>query len=107
MRPELLPVDLNDRLATEAGLDTAEVASFLDSDAGVTEVREELLVGLERGVTAVPTFVFEGQWAVPGAQDPDTMLRVLQRVQERIAKVPEPLEGIGKGSGCTDDTCAI
>ena len=99
------------RLGSEAGLDPARVTEFLASDDGVDEVREELLVGLERGVTAVPTFVFEGQWAVPGAQDPDTMLRVLQRVQERMAKVPEQLDGISQGgqqdTACTDDTCAI
>ena len=42
------------------------------------------MIGLERGVTAVPTFVFEGVWAVPGAQDPDTMLSVLRRVRDRL-----------------------
>ena len=51
------------------------------SDEGVADLREELMTGLERGVTAVPTFVFEGRWAVPGAQDADTMLVVLETVR--------------------------
>ena len=71
------------------GLDHDEVAGFLDSDAGAAELRAELLESLERGVSAVPTFVFEGRWAVPGAQDADTMLRVLETVAEKL-KEPEP-----------------
>lgn len=74
------------RLASEAGMDRTGVEAFLASDEGVAEVREEIQFGLERGVTAVPTFVFEGQWAVPGAQDPDTMLTVLRRVSERLTR---------------------
>ena len=31
-------------------------------------------------ITAVPTFVFDGKWMVPGAQDPDTFVQVLRRV---------------------------
>jgi predicted DsbA family dithiol-disulfide isomerase len=73
------------RLAGEVGLDADDVAAYLDSDAGVAELREELLTSLERGITAVPTFVVGGKWAVPGAQDPDTMLIVLQRVAEKLA----------------------
>ena len=72
-------------LAGEVGLDTDEVAAFLASDDGVAELRAELLDSLERGVSAVPTFVFEGRWAVPGAQDADTMLRVLETVAEKLA----------------------
>jgi predicted DsbA family dithiol-disulfide isomerase len=52
-------------------------------------------------VTAVPTFVFESTWAVPGAQDADTMLRVLRTVAERITPAPPPA-GV-----CDDDACAV
>ena len=72
-------------LAVEAGLDGDDVGRFLASDDGRAELREELLQGLERGVTAVPTFVFENTWTVPGAQDADTMLRVLRTVAERTS----------------------
>jgi len=72
-------------LAVDAGLDGDDVARFLASDEGKARLREELLQGLERGVTAVPTFVFENTWAVPGAQDADTMLRVLRTVADRTS----------------------
>ena len=45
---------------------------------------------VELGITAVPTYVFDGRWSVPGAQDPDTFLRVLERVAELEAAGTEP-----------------
>ena len=75
-------------LAADVGLDQDDVAAFLASDDGVAELRADLLESLERGVSAVPTFVFEGRWAVPGAQDADTMLRVLETVAEKLSAAP-------------------
>ncbi len=54
--------------------------AFLDSDDGVAEVHDELRSAAELEITAVPTFVFDGKWMVPGAQDPDTFVQVLRRV---------------------------
>ena len=54
--------------------------AFLDSDDGLAEVRDELRAAAEMEITAVPTFVFDGKWMVPGAQDPDTFVQVLRRV---------------------------
>jgi predicted DsbA family dithiol-disulfide isomerase len=89
-------------IAVAAGMDGGRVAAFLAGDEGTAEVREELLCGLERGITAVPTFVFEGQWAVPGAQDPDTLVTVLRRVRDRLgAAATAPAET------CTDETCEM
>ena len=50
----------------------------------------DLTEALELGITAVPTYVFDGRWSVPGAQDPDTFLRVLERVAELEAAGTEP-----------------
>jgi predicted DsbA family dithiol-disulfide isomerase len=88
-------------LAADTGLDGDDAARFLASDEGQAELREELLQGLERGVSAVPTFIFENTWAVPGAQDADTMVRVLQTVAERIKPAADP------AGTCDDDACAV
>ena len=44
-------------------------------------------VGLERaadiGITAVPTYVIDGQWTVPGAQDSDVFEQAFRRVAVR------------------------
>ena len=66
--------------ASDVGLDHDRVLAFLDTDDGVAEVRDELRSAAELDITAVPTFVFDGKWMVPGAQDPDTFAQVLRRV---------------------------
>jgi len=68
---------------TDAGLDRERVLAFLDSDEGLAGVRQELQAAYEMEITAVPTFVFDGKWMVPGAQDPDTFVEVLRRVVAR------------------------
>ena len=66
--------------AADVGLDHDDVRDFLDSESGIAEVREELRSAAEMEITAVPTYVFDGKWMVPGAQDPDTFVQVLRRV---------------------------
>ena len=66
--------------AAEVGLDHDRVLAFLESDDGVDEVRGELQQAAAMEISAVPTFVFDGRWMVPGAQDPDTFAQVLRRV---------------------------
>lgn len=50
------------------------------TDEGVSEVRAELELGRELGVTGVPMFVFNGRYALSGAQDPDTFREALAMV---------------------------
>jgi predicted DsbA family dithiol-disulfide isomerase len=81
-----LDVGDHDVLATcaaEVGFDRRQVATFLDGDGGSDEVRSMLASAHERGITAVPTFVIDDTWAIPGAQDPDTFVQVLRRMDER------------------------
>jgi predicted DsbA family dithiol-disulfide isomerase len=66
--------------AADVGLDRDEVRAFFDSDAGLSEVRAEIEAAADMEITAVPTFVFDRKWMVPGAQDPDTFATVLRRV---------------------------
>ena len=75
--------DVVARLAGEAGLDAEDVRRRLDGDDGRVEVAEQLSQAVDLGITGVPNYVFNGQWSVPGAQDVDTFLRVLERVASR------------------------
>jgi predicted DsbA family dithiol-disulfide isomerase len=72
-------------LAAEVGFDRDDVADFLDSDAGTVEVASELDDGRELGVTAVPTYVINGTWAVPGAQEPETFAKVIEKMAAKLA----------------------
>jgi predicted DsbA family dithiol-disulfide isomerase len=85
-------------LAAAVGLDRDDVDRFLASDEGIAELNEELAEAASHGITAVPTFVFEGRWAVPGAQDPSMFLKALRRMRE--------IE-IEESNACATDVCDI
>ena len=72
--------------AIELGFARAEVESFLDSDQGVAEVQAEIEDARVNGITAVPTYVFNREWAVPGAQDADTFEKVLRKIATNMLK---------------------
>ncbi len=72
--------DVLAQCAAEVGMPHDEVRAFLDSDDGVAEVRAQLEFAAQAEITAVPTFVLDGKWAVPGAQDPDTFVQVIRRL---------------------------
>ena len=73
------------RAATEVGLDADDVRALLDSDEGVTELQAAAATAAEAGITAVPTYVIDGRWSIPGAQDPDVFVQVLRRLAARAS----------------------
>jgi predicted DsbA family dithiol-disulfide isomerase len=93
------------RLAGDAGLAEGEAAAVLDSDAYAAEVRADERQALELGITAVPFFVIDGIFGVPGAQPPDVLARVLQRAWDKgRSRALEVVEG---APGCEGDACAV
>jgi predicted DsbA family dithiol-disulfide isomerase len=66
--------------AQRAGLDRDASMAFLESDRGRAEVMEELALAAAHGISAVPTFVFDNTWSVPGAQDVEVFERVITRL---------------------------
>jgi predicted DsbA family dithiol-disulfide isomerase len=64
-------------LAVEVGLDPRRVAAYLASDEGLAETKAEIAAARDLGITAVPTFVIDEQYAVQGAQPPEIFLQVL------------------------------
>ncbi len=66
--------------AVDAGLDEDDVRRFLDADDGRVEVEQHLAFAAEAGITAVPTYVIDRRWSIPGAQDPDVFVQVLRRL---------------------------
>ena len=73
------------RLAVEAGLAEHETRSMLILRAG-----QDGVIAAERhaavlGITGVPTFVFDGQYTISGAQQVGTFARVLDQVADFAA----------------------
>ncbi len=67
-------------IAVAAGLDGPTATAFLASDDGAAEVRAEIGEASAMGISAVPTFVINGEWSIPGAQDTDTFVRLLTKM---------------------------
>ena len=82
-------LDIGDReqlteIAVAAGLDRARVAQYLASDEGVEETRSEIDRARRLGVTAVPTFVIDGRYAIQGGQPAPVLLQALETVAREL-----------------------
>jgi predicted DsbA family dithiol-disulfide isomerase len=87
--------------AAEVGMPRSAARAYLESDDGTLVVREMLLAAVDAEFTAVPTFVFDGRWAVPGAQDPETFVNVVRRLlQRRGDAANEAPATTGEGEAC-------
>jgi predicted DsbA family dithiol-disulfide isomerase len=66
--------------AAAVGIDRAQAAAFLASEDGVPEIRGAMEEAHDLGITAVPTFVLDQQYAIPGAQPPEVFAQALEQV---------------------------
>ncbi len=100
--------------ASEVGLTNA--GEFLASSHGVAETNDELAAATDLGITAVPTFVINEQWSIPGAQDTDTFVRVLTKLlaaekeseatmgsSQSVSAEPESATSFDDGAACAVD----
>ncbi|UWR04350.1 DsbA family oxidoreductase [Ruegeria conchae] len=62
-----------------AGLDPEAARAALESGAHAQPVREKQRFWTSRGISGVPSMVFEGKYLLTGAQGADTYAQVLQR----------------------------
>ncbi|MGS0542040.1 DsbA family oxidoreductase [Pseudomonas sp. Y5-11] len=68
------------QIAESVGLDRQRAEAILASDEFADEVREEEQLWLQRGVSSVPTVVFNGQYAVTGGQPVDTFVGAIRQI---------------------------
>jgi predicted DsbA family dithiol-disulfide isomerase len=71
--------DLAD-LASEIGLDRAEVVRVLTDDTYLADVKADVAQAEAYGISGVPFFVFDEKYGVSGAQDAATFANVLEQV---------------------------
>jgi predicted DsbA family dithiol-disulfide isomerase len=69
-------------LAVASGLDEAEVAGFLDSDEGLEAAAAEDQLARRHGIQGVPTYIFNGRYAVSGAQQPEVFFQMFDLARE-------------------------
>ncbi|OMD80373.1 disulfide bond formation protein DsbA [Paenibacillus odorifer] len=100
-------------LAAEVGLDQAEAAAMLETDAFANEVNGDIEEGSRLNITGVPFFVFNNKYALSGAQPGPVFTEVLDTVWAEEQAGPT-LQVVGKGNsevstddGCADGSCNI
>ena len=69
-------------IAAEEGFDREAAAAALDDEALGIAVRLEERRAREQGINSVPSFIFNGRYIVPGAQEPEVFVATLRRMAE-------------------------
>jgi len=91
-------------LGEEIGLDTGALMTALENGHWEEEVRTDVYEAQQVGVRGVPFFLFNGKWAVSGAQEPLTFLKTLERSYAEWQKDnPETKLEVIDGEVCTPD----
>ena len=94
------------RLAVDAGLEEGAVRDLLAGEDHGIDVRTDIALARQIGITAVPTFVLDQAYAVSGAQPVEVMLGALRQVWDLQGTQPEPAAaGGGCGGGCCGGGC--
>ncbi len=65
----------------DAGLDPDAASDVLASDRFVESVVADQRLANERGISGVPAFVIDGTYLIPGAQEVDHMVQMLERAR--------------------------
>lgn len=79
---------LNDKsvlidIVTEVGLDAEKARDILDSDQYSEEVRAEQNSFQQMGITSVPTFIINDQYAISGGQPVDAFQKALLQISSQ------------------------
>lgn len=69
--------------ARDCQFDADALAAWLETDAGYAEVKADLEGAAMRDITAVPSFVINDQFLIPGAQDPEVFVNVIEKILSR------------------------
>lgn len=86
-------------LAAETGVE--------DTGEGAEQVREQIVRARSLGITGVPLFLFEGKFAVSGAQPQEAFDAAIDEVAERTGQQPIT-QLAAPADGCDDDGyCAV
>ena len=66
-------------IAESAGMDSELVGRLLTDSADIGMVQEEDKLARALGITGVPFFIVDDKYGVPGAQEPEALLQVIDR----------------------------
>ncbi len=95
------------RVASEVGLDPADVRQVLTDGTYADRVRADEAEAQALGISGVPFFVLDRRYGVSGAQPPEVLLAALQQAWDE-----QPLSAVAGsvvtgGDACDGDACAV
>jgi predicted DsbA family dithiol-disulfide isomerase len=90
-------------LGQEIGLDKEEVLHVLTTNMHASDVNKDIRQAQSIGVRGVPFFVINEQYAVSGAQAPESFLQALQQAWKEYEKKTPAFPAVN----ATDNTCSI
>ena len=96
------PQTLVDAGAT-GGLPAERIRTLLASDEGLAEVHAQLAQARSMGISAAPTFVIDGRYAVQGGQAPEVFAQALRQAMADAA----PAATSPGEAACGPDGCAV
>ena len=67
------------KAAADVGLAADEIRDALAGDEGVAQIEQEAQSAKEAGIEGVPCFIFDGKFAVSGAQAPEYLADAVER----------------------------
>lgn len=70
----------------EAGMDTDIVADLLSGDADRELIRREDAMARQMGIQGVPSFVINSKWVMVGAQETQTLVKMLDKLMAKEAE---------------------
>lgn len=76
------------QIGTESGLNSEEIRTMLKGKDFEDAVRRDIYYAQQLEINAVPFFLFDEKYAVTGAQESETFLRVLNMVLEKSTSSP-------------------
>jgi len=69
-------------IAEDAGLDRTEAADYLAGDVDAEAVLGEDALARRAGINGVPCFIFNGRFALSGAQEPEAFFQLFDLARE-------------------------
>jgi len=93
-------------VAMAAGLESGRIEAVLTGDEYADDVRADVAAAAAYGANGVPFFVFEGRYAVSGAQPAEVFGRALEQVWEATRPSPVTVVAGAAGDVCGPDGCA-
>lgn len=95
------------KLAEEIGIEKSTVLKLLASNDFESEVRNDEDTAHNLNITGVPYFVFDGKYAVSGAQPPEVFLDVIAKVKSEMLQTEAGKENQTSEGICVDGKCQI